>query len=76
MDAFYRTRYRLKSERDGRICYGCHCAQRAQLFSLPGRSFQPEGQKGGRPWPPQQSSPAPTDKSRGERAVAALTSSR
>jgi hypothetical protein len=27
------------------LCYGCHCAQRAQLFSLTGRSFQLKGRK-------------------------------
>ena len=34
-----------------------------QLFSLPGRRIQPEGQRGGRPWPPQHRNPAPRNSS-------------
>jgi hypothetical protein len=76
MDAFYRTRYRLKSERDGRIMLRLSLRPESPALLAYRAKFSAEGQKGGRPWPPQQSSPAPTGKSRGERAVAALTSSR
>jgi hypothetical protein len=65
MDASFPYHVPDKSELFDRIWYAHPCAQRALLFSLPGRRFQPEGQKGGRLWPPRQRSPEPARTSHG-----------